>query len=591
LKIIVYFSLKRTTMTSQPTLPKRPNFILFMTDQQRSIDPNLEIFPSKWISQHLPNYSKFLATGAVFGNNICNASPCGPSRASLFSGMYPANNGVTSNEGTISPSQMNFANVLNSAAYDVHYMGKLHMREEFTSFSTAWPQKLDTAAMSALDQNALLKNYYGMKSWTSPDFGTTLVQGTDLTQSQLHNLAGGTYGNDQRVIDGTGNLNTESPTVMSVLKYLETKAASGDPFCLVISLLNPHDISLFPDGWEQAGYPPNFWEEYDLATLTLPKTYDKDTLKDKPSVQVAYLNSFCHGALNEEWAKKYLQFYAYLHIQSDKLLGKVMDSLSSSLLDNTVLIRLADHGEMAMSHGGLQEKSFTMYNETIKVPMIWWYKGIESGPRDQMVSLIDLVPTIGTLAGADLSKFPELQGKDYSQALLNPKQSGFDHSVFSFAFSPPPNSPTSAGGAGSSTLSDMYTKNPYAAPGTSPADYPNNIYAYLSNDHKFGIYYSLDSNNYVNWKTAQFELYDRTSDPVEMTNMIPIAAPGQAYDSDSLKSIKYHYDQLTRHLKSRCIILPLGWEGFYDVYEEKKHVSTDMEGACQLYKGLIRVTR
>lgn len=536
-------------------LPKTPNFILFMTDQQRSI----QYFPADWVKKHLPNYQTFLDKGAVFQENICNSSPCGPSRASIFSGMFPANNGVTNNNGTITPAQMNFANVLNSVGYDVHYMGKLHMRDEFTEFSNNWPQNLETAAMSAFDQNALLHNYYGMKSWTSPDFGTNLVQGTDLSQSDLASLAGGIMGNDERVITGKGNVNKQTPNVLGLIEKLQSKSAE-QAFCLVVSLLNPHDISLFPFGYQQAGYDMDaVFDELELSQITLPPSYAGDNLSTKPTVQASYLNTFCKGGLNEEMATRYLQFYAYLHTLSDQLLGSVMDKLSDDLLKDTILIRMADHGEMGMSHCGLEEKNFSMYNEMIQVPMIWMHEGIPAGPRTQMVSLIDLVPTLGTLAGADLSKFPALQGEDYSAVLLDSAADFRDHSLFNYNYSPPPNTPSAPVQYPGSTLYNP----PQSAPAkqTSPANYPNNIYAYVSPDYKFAVYYALDSNNYVDWSQAQFECYKR-SDTNELNNLFPPPAASGTPSKSNPADIEKHYVLLTKLMEKAKIILPLGWKAF-----------------------------
>ena len=41
-----------------------------------------------------------------------------------------------------------------------------------------------------------------------------------------------------------------------------------------------------------------------------------------------------------------------------------------SLRSRTVIVRCADHGEMGLSHGGLRQKAFNAYEETIRVPLI-----------------------------------------------------------------------------------------------------------------------------------------------------------------------------------------------------------------------------
>ena len=48
----------------------------------------------------------------------------------------------------------------------------------------------------------------------------------------------------------------------------------------------------------------------------------------------------------------------------------ILDALERfNLLDDTIIIRTADHGELALSHG-MREKAYTAYEEVINVPFI-----------------------------------------------------------------------------------------------------------------------------------------------------------------------------------------------------------------------------
>ncbi|MDG1333816.1 MAG: sulfatase-like hydrolase/transferase [Crocinitomicaceae bacterium] len=157
-------------------MEKQPNFIIFMTDQQRTTHLFPE-FPEEWIEEHLPNYQYFLDNGVVFDNNICNTSPCGPSRGSIFTGQYPANNKIVDNSGTIEDEdQMRFTKILIEQGYDIFYKGKLHLNDEVTKFSQSWTQDIPAAPELAKEENAEMENLYGLKKWTSPDFGTLLAQ-------------------------------------------------------------------------------------------------------------------------------------------------------------------------------------------------------------------------------------------------------------------------------------------------------------------------------------------------------------------------------------------------------------------------------
>ncbi|MBN1207459.1 MAG: sulfatase-like hydrolase/transferase [Myxococcaceae bacterium] len=63
---------------------------LGITDQQRTF----QHFPQEWIQQNLPSFSRLQQNGLTFTSAITNTCRCSPSRAVLFTGLYPAANGV-----------------------------------------------------------------------------------------------------------------------------------------------------------------------------------------------------------------------------------------------------------------------------------------------------------------------------------------------------------------------------------------------------------------------------------------------------------------------------------------------------------------
>ena len=69
-----------------------PNLLLLITDQQRQTrhwpdDP-------AWRAELMPNDTELARTGISFENHFSNAAMCSPSRASVFTGRYPAEHGV-----------------------------------------------------------------------------------------------------------------------------------------------------------------------------------------------------------------------------------------------------------------------------------------------------------------------------------------------------------------------------------------------------------------------------------------------------------------------------------------------------------------
>ncbi len=73
--------------------PKPPNLLLLITDQQRA--PRHWPEDPGWLAELTPNDAELARTGLSFKNAFCNTAMCSPSRATLLTGRYPAEHGVT----------------------------------------------------------------------------------------------------------------------------------------------------------------------------------------------------------------------------------------------------------------------------------------------------------------------------------------------------------------------------------------------------------------------------------------------------------------------------------------------------------------
>ena len=105
-----------------------------------------------------------------------------------------------------------------------------------------------------------------------------------------------------------------------------------------------------------------------------------------------------------------------------KLFGRLKEL---GFLENCLVIVTADHGEEFGDHGGLLHRE-TLYEELIRVPLILWGKGIDSGRVDEfLVSSVDVVPTV--LKHLGLKANLPLAGID----LLSPEDREQDRPVYS----------------------------------------------------------------------------------------------------------------------------------------------------------------
>jgi hypothetical protein len=100
----------------------------------------------------------------------------------------------------------------------------------------------------------------------------------------------------------------------------------------------------------------------------------------------------------------------------DGFVGRLIDSIPPEVLENTLVVLTADHGEEFGEHGGWKH-GFTLYEDQIHVPLlVRWDGRIPAGSRLRgTVRLIDLVPTLVQAAGGKAS--PSWQGVDIMPAL------------------------------------------------------------------------------------------------------------------------------------------------------------------------------
>ena len=445
------------------------NIVVFVTDQERAI----QHFPRGWSQRNLPGFTRLQRNGLTFENAFCNACMCSPTRACLMTGYFTPQNGVKYTLEQNMPEDQypqvelpqnfkNLATVMASAGYNVVYKGKWHL-------SKMTGEKWHPSDVPK----------YGFSRWNPPDAGAN--------QSKEEE-GGGSVNNDGRFMNSKGSVASGNE---GVLQFLNSPAARQRPFFLIVSLVNPHDVLAFPKSYIDDGYDDSWLE----GEIEPPTTVD-ERLLTKPSAQRQFLRiSQLLGRLRTYQGKRdYLNFYGNLMKLVDGYLVDVIEALcAQALLDDTLVIRTADHGEMGLAHGGLRQKNFNAYEETMRVPLVYSNPQLWSSPQtsDAMVSHVDLLPTLASLVRAPKSARAKWQGVDYSDVVLSRlAPSPQDYVVFTF---------------------DDWQSGQASPPYVKP---PQHIISVRERDWKISEYY--DARGRV---PNQWEMYDLKRDPLERTNL------------------------------------------------------------------------
>lgn len=469
-------------------LPGKKNLLLILTDQERAT----LWFPSDWESKHLPTMTRLKNNGLTFTRAFTCTSMCSPSRNTLFTGLFPAQHRVAEtlsesdsaeSQPQLDPTLPNLATCLKEAGYDVIYKGKWHMSKH----------------VKAADGRYLEDDIsrYGFDSWDAPDAGG---------DTNIANFGGGTADNDLRFLS-------------DAVAFLQSRRdnPSARPFCLIVSLVNPHDVLSYPKHYTAGGYTDDPWLNPTDPAIPLPPTTGENLqLNKKPTAHHEILNSLAVGLgplLTETTQTNYLNFYGNLMKYVDGQIGQLMDVFDDGgdagrqLLANTLVIRTSDHGENGLCHGGLRQKMFVAYEETVHVPLVWsnplLYPTAQT--NSAMVSHVDLLPTLCALTGVPNWTSKGFKGVDYSSLVLDPSSPPVqDYVLFTF--------------------DDIYAGTDETRSPGGLVDPPNRIQMIRTADYKYARYYdgdgvAADQSEFYDLRPAGGD-YDSTYGlPLEMNNL------------------------------------------------------------------------
>jgi len=547
-------------------VPKPPNVLLLITDQQRR--PMHWPDQPGWVDALMPNLAELARTGLSFNRAFCNSAMCSPSRATLFTGRYPAEHGVeltltaadlkpnprnmpgvisemtrilrrkevpprrvltqfargalgigssTGGETEMPTEIPNLATLLRARGYEVAYKGKWHLTHPLggeDSLLGGWSHR---------DAERLERDY-GFADWEAPDAGEN---------AKAANFGGGI------AADGQG---WDEVYTAQIERWLG-RDELPEPFCLVASLVNPHDVLGYPDSYVEGGYDAADFR--DLGVL-LPPSID-ECMESKPAAHslmrmgmAAYL-----GPLRTRRQQlDYVNFYAYLHRLIDEKIGRILGAMGDpgdpgSLRSRTIVVRCADHGEMGLSHGGLRQKAFNAYEEATSVPLVISNPVLFPKPRETgaLGSLVDILPTLLEVAGdpdepgaADLG----LRGRSLAPILAakaDPERERVERS------------PVDLGAvldhaAPAETVQDAvhftYDDHQAGTALTEAPGQPNRVRAIRTARHKYAFYFDPAGE-----RPREYEMYDLERDPDEVHNLVDVRSgeardPGDAAVHDEL---------------------------------------------------------
>ena len=336
-----------------------------------------------------PNLDKLAARGVRFDRAYCQYPLCGPSRASLMSGMRPDKIGVLTNGPTVRAKRadvVTLPQLFRNNGYFAARVGKIYHLGIPGGVGTPGPDD--------------------PPSWDH----TFNPRGAEFsTPGEEHNPDPKRPQGFRRVLgDGDGAEQADYQAADEAIRLLNQQKASGKPFFLAVGFIRPHVPVIAPR---------KYFEAHPLEQIALPKVPANDR-DDIPAA--ALMDAKPYWNMSEHESRESVRAYYASVSFMDAQAGRVLDELEKlGLAENTIVTFVGDHGYALGEHATWQK--MTLFEPVARVPMIISAPaaaGVKPAATKALAEMIDLYPTIAQLAG--LAPPEEIDGVSLVPVLKDP---------------------------------------------------------------------------------------------------------------------------------------------------------------------------
>jgi arylsulfatase A-like enzyme len=443
----------------------QPNVLLIISD-----DLNTRIGPYMDVDKHTPHLDRLASEGVRFTRAYCQFPLCGPSRASLMSGLHSETNGVLNNNDQPGSFRVETPALANHPSMAGFFREQGYYSARISKiYHMGVPGGIERGDPGGDEPDSWDYAY----NVIGPE---TLSPGKLELLSPLNNHYGGNF--SRMVLDDDRQFTqTDYIAVNQAIALLENRVGklppSGtnkqkkkpdSPFFLGVGLVRPH-VPLIA--------PASCFQHYPDSEMEIPRVVVGENV---PEQAISRQNSKIWGMDVDQKRKTIAGYMASVRFM-DQQVGRLLDALDRlEIRDKTIVIFISDHGYNLGEHDCWAKSS--LWEGTIRVPLIISHPGFRQNhgtTSDTIVELLDLYPTLTELCGLADKQPKILQGKSLADFITKSGTQQKESQAFTIT----------RGGRGASLRTDRW--------------------------------------RYTRWgdnaETANEELYDHHNDPEEFVNL------------------------------------------------------------------------
>jgi arylsulfatase A-like enzyme len=507
-KVVVATLFSIMLMSGLHAQKNKPNILFIAVDD---LKPVLGAYGNKLIKT--PNIDRLAKMSTVFLSNYCQQAVCGPTRASLMTGMRPDYTKIwdlKTQMRDMNPNILTLPQYLITQGYNTVGTGKIyHPSSAIDKIDpVSWnqpylePKESDYAnhlgkpansQYQKAENKALFVNKKERAKRDNDDEEPTTIKGPST-----------------ECIDVPDNAYDDGVIALLAKQKLIDFSKSKQPYFMAVGFHKPHLPFVAPkkywDLYNRADMPLAEFTEHskDAPEIAYHKSGELRNYLDIPAY-ATYNQPGNHVYLKVEKQKELIQGYFAAVSYMDAQVGLLLNTLDSlGTLNNTIIVLWGDHGWHLGDHD-LWEKH-TNLEQATRSPLIIAAPGFKPGSTQAMTEHLDIFPTICDLAGVGVPG--HLQGKSLKPIMQNNTSAVKEFSVSQYPRKLSKEESTKAG----------YDSNKMMG------------YSLRTNKYRFTIWMNnfTTSQPFDAKKVFATELYDYTIDPLEKVNV---------YKSEKYKSI------------------------------------------------------
>ncbi|TDT47395.1 arylsulfatase A-like enzyme [Maribacter spongiicola] len=399
--LILISSCKEKEKPIEKNEQSKPNVLFIAVDDLNTMIGSFD-GPAK-----TPNIDRLASMGISFTDAHCQAPLCGPSRASLMTGLRPSTTGIYGmtpdneirRDGNAITKDITFLQeYFENNGYHTMGIGKLfHVHAPDSTFN---------------ESGGRMKGFgpYPEKRFVWDGFGTADREKYGRTST------------DWGAFPENDTLMPDHKSADWVIDRLHKKY--DKPFFMGLGFLRVHVPLYVPQKW---------FDLYPIEDIETPP-YKFDDLNDIPPVglkinDLPMMPTTEWAKENGEW-KKIVQAYLACISYVDYELGRVLDALENSEYgDNTIIVLWSDHGYRLGEKGTFAKHA--LWETATKAPLIFSAPNLPKGKKiDAPVEMLSIYPTLLELSG--LPKYSKNEGISLVNMMKNNEGLDDAHAISTF---------------------------------------------------------------------------------------------------------------------------------------------------------------